>query len=321
VTGGPAERRERILASLVRAGAAGVSGEALAADLDCSRAAVHRHVVGLRREGLGIEGGHGGYRLGADADPVVPMLVSPRLRPPVAGPLLWSPETGSTNDDVIAQARAGAGEGLVIGADRQSAGRGRRGRAWLAAPGHALLVSALLRPDVPPVDAGLLPIAVAVAAAEALGPAARIVWPNDILVRGRKMAGILCEMSADQERVAWAVAGIGVNVRSAPALEDARWEAGALGDLGDPPARADLLVDLLSALGRRYAQWVGGDAAGVLDAFAARDALAGRQITVALAGEEIRGLCAGTDGLGRLRLGTPAGERLLGAGEVVRVAP
>ena len=321
MTGGPAERRERILASLVRAGAAGVSGEALAADLGCSRAAVHRHVEGLRREGLGIEGGHDGYRLGEDADPVVPMLVSPRLRPPVAGPVLWSAETGSTNDDVIAQARAGAGEGLVIGADRQSAGRGRRGRAWLAAPGHALLVSVLLRPDVPPVDAGLLPIVVAVAAAEALGPGARVVWPNDILVEGRKMAGILCEMSADQERVAWAVAGTGVNVRSAPALDDARWEAGALGDLGDPPARADLLVDLLSALGRRYAQWVGGDAAGVLDAFAARDALAGRRITVALAGEEIAGIGAGTDGLGRLRLRTPGGERLLGAGEVVRVSP
>ena len=321
MTGGPAERRERVLASLVRAGAAGVSGEALAADLGCSRAAVHRHVEGLRREGLGIEGGHDGYRLGEDADPVVPMLVSPRLRPPVAGPVLWSPETGSTNDDVIAQARAGAGEGLVIGADRQSAGRGRRGRTWLAASGHALLVSVLLRPDVPPVDAGLLPIVVAVAAAEALGPAARIVWPNDILVGGRKMAGILCEMSADQERVAWAVAGIGVNVRSAPALEDARWEGGALGDLGDPPARADLLVDLLSALGRRYAQWVGGDAVGVLDAFATRDALADRKITVSLAGEEIAGVGAGTDGLGRLRLRTPAGERLLGAGEVVRVAP
>jgi BirA family transcriptional regulator, biotin operon repressor / biotin---[acetyl-CoA-carboxylase] ligase len=321
MTGGPAERRERILASLVRAGAAGVSGESLAADLGCSRAAVHRHVEGLRRAGVGIDGGHDGYRLGEDADPVVPMLVSPRLRPPVGGPVLWFPETGSTNDDVIAQARAGAGEGLVMGADRQSAGRGRRGRAWLAAPGHALLVSVLLRPDVPPVDAGLLPVVVAVAAADALGSAARIVWPNDILVGGRKMAGILCEMSADQERVAWAVAGIGVNVRSAPALEDARWEAGALGDLGDPPARADLLVDLLSALGRRYAQWVGGDATGVLDAFATRDALADRTITVSLAGEEIAGVGAGTDGLGRLRLRTPAGERLLGAGEVVRVAP
>ena len=321
MTGGPAERRERILASLVRVGPAGASGEALAAELGCSRAAVHRHVEGLRREGQTIEGAHDGYRLGDGADPVVPMLVAPRLRPPVAGPVLWRSDTGSTNDDAIARARGGAAEGLVIGADRQSAGRGRRGRAWLAAPGQALLVSVLLRPDVPPVDAGLLPIVVAVATAEAIGPAARIVWPNDIVVGRRKMAGILCEMSADQERVAWAVAGIGINVRSAPALEDARWEAGALGDLGDPPARADLLVDLLSALGRRYTQWVGGDAAGVLDAYADRDALRGREVTVGLAEEEIAGLCAGTDGLGRLRLRTPVGERLLGAGEVIRVAP
>jgi BirA family biotin operon repressor/biotin-[acetyl-CoA-carboxylase] ligase len=319
VTDGSPDRRERILAALVGAGAVGASGEALAADLGCSRAAVHRHVEALRREGLPIEGGHDGYRLGEDADPVVPMLVAPRLEPPVAGPLLWRAETGSTNDEAIARARDGAPEGLVIGADRQSAGRGRRGRAWLAAPGHALLLSVLLRPDVPPVDAGLLPIVAAVATAEAIGPAARIAWPNDILLGGAKVAGILCEMSADQEHVAWAVAGIGVNVRSAPALDDPRWEAGALGDLGDPPARADLLVTLLSALGRRYAQWVGGDGTGVLAAYAGRDALAGREVTVDLAHEEVRGVCAGTDGLGRLRVRTPSGERLLGAGEVVRV--
>ena len=94
----------------------------------------------------------------------------------------------------------------------------------VAAARHALLVSVLLRPEVPPVDAGLLPIVAAVAA-QGLGPDARIVWPNDVLIDGRKVAGILCEMSADQERVQWAVAGIGVNVRSAPALDDARWEA------------------------------------------------------------------------------------------------
>ena len=137
--------------------------------------------------------------------------------------MVWLAETGSTNDDAIERARAGAPEGLVVGADRQRAGRGRRGRSWLAAAGHALLVSVLMRPQVPPVDAGLLPIVAAVGTAEALGPEARIVWPNDVLIRGRKVAGILCEMSADQERVDWAVAGIGVNVRSAPGLDDARW--------------------------------------------------------------------------------------------------
>jgi BirA family biotin operon repressor/biotin-[acetyl-CoA-carboxylase] ligase len=314
-------RREEVLAALVLAGDAGVSGEAIAARLGCSRAAVHRHVEALRRQGLAVAGEQDGYRLDPDADPVVPALVTPRLAPPLAGPVTWRPETGSTNDDLTALARDGAPEGAVVGADRQSAGRGRRGRSWLAASGHALLVSVLLRPVVAPVEAGLLPVVVAVGAAEALGPDARIVWPNDILVGGRKVAGILCEMSADQERVAWAVAGIGVNVRSAPDLDDARWSPGAIADLGAPPRRADLLVDLLAALGRRYAEWTREGPAPITAAFAGRDMLAGRRIAVSLPDGEITGTADGTDDLGRLRLLTDEGVRLLTAGEVVRVAP
>jgi BirA family biotin operon repressor/biotin-[acetyl-CoA-carboxylase] ligase len=314
-------RREEVLAALVQAGPGGVSGEALAARLGCSRAAVHRHVATLRRSGLAIAGEQDGYRLDPDADPVVPALVTPRLAPPLAGPVTWLDETGSTNDDLTRLAREGAPEGTVVGADRQTAGRGRRGRTWLAASGHALLVSVLLRPGVAPVDAGLLPIVVAVGAAEALGDGARIVWPNDILLDDRKVAGILCEMSADQERVAWAVAGIGVNVRSAPDLDDARWTPGALADLGEPPRRGDLLAGLLGALGRRYAEWTREGPDPVLAAFAARDHLAGRRIAVSLPDGEVSGTADGLDDLGRLRLLTDGGVRLLSAGEVVRVAP
>lgn len=318
--GEAAERRERVLAALVEAGEEGVSGEALAEAMGTSRASVHRHVEGLRRDGLDICSAHDGYRLPEGADPVVPLLVTPRLRAPLAGPLTWLPETGSTNEDLIALAREGAPEGTVIGADIQTAGRGRRGRSWMAARGHALLVSALLRPGIPPVDAGLLPIVAAVGAADALGPDARIVWPNDILIDGRKVAGILCEMSADQEGVAWAVVGVGVNVRSAPALDDARWIPGALADVGDPPARADLLVRLLGCLGDRYREWADSGSGAVLAAFAERDALAGRRVTVSLPDGEVSGTSAGTDELGRLRLQGDDGEVLLGAGEVVRVS-
>jgi BirA family biotin operon repressor/biotin-[acetyl-CoA-carboxylase] ligase len=207
----------------------------------------------------------------------------------------------------------------VVGADEQTAGRGRRGRAWVAAPGDALLVSAVLRPAVAPVDAGLLPIVAAVATAEALGADATIGWPNDVFLGDRKVAGILCEMSADQEAVAWAVVGIGINVRSAPDPPDARWRPGALADLGPPPARADLLVELLGALGRRYRRWVTGGAAAVLEAYAARDRLAGRRVTLTIGRDEVRGQCAGLDELGRLRLATAGGERRLGAGEVTRL--
>lgn len=318
--GDAAERRERVLAALVQAGPAGVSGEALAESLGTSRASVHRHVEGLRRDGVDVASAHDGYRLGEGEDPVVPLLVAPRLRPPLAGPVVWTAQTGSTNEDLIARARAGAPEGTVVGADIQTAGRGRRGRSWMAARGHGLLVSVLLRPGVPPVDAGLLPIVAAVGVADALGPDARIVWPNDILIDGRKVAGILCEMSADQEGVDWAVVGVGVNVRSAPDLDDARWSPGALADLGEPPPRADLLVSLLGALGERYAGWVAGGPEAVLAAFAERDALLGRGVAVSLPEGEVTGVAEGTDELGRLRVRTEGGERLLGAGEVVRVA-
>lgn len=315
------ERREAVLAALVSAGPGGLSGAALAVRLGCSRAAIHRHVEALRRAGLEIAGAGDGYRIDPEADPVVPSLVAARLRPPLAGPVIWHAETGSTNDDAAQLAREGAPEGLVVGADRQRAGRGRRGRSWLAASGHALLVSVVLRPGVPPIDAGLLPIVVAVATAEALGPGARIVWPNDVLLEGRKVAGILCEMSADQERVDWAVAGVGVNVRSAPDLDDARWRPGALADLGDPPSRAGLLVALLDALGGRYERWTREGPVPILDAFHGRDMLRGRRIAVSLPEGEVTGTAEGLDDLGRLRLRSDEGERALAAGEVVRVAP
>jgi BirA family biotin operon repressor/biotin-[acetyl-CoA-carboxylase] ligase len=316
-------RRERVLAALVEAGPGGLSGPDLARRLGCARASVHRHVAALRRTGLPVEAAGAGYRLGPGWDPVVPALLAPRLEPPILGPVRWRAETGSTNDDVVREARAGAHEGLVIGADHQRAGRGRRGRAWEAAPGDALLVSVLLRPPVAPVEAGALAIVVAVAVADALAaltPApVSLVWPNDVLVGGRKAAGVLIELSADQERVTWAVAGVGVNVRSAPPLAGARWTPGALAEHGPPPARADLLAAMLTSLSRRYAAWVRSGPAEALAAFAGRDDLAGRRVRLALADGEMTGQALGLDEMGRLRVAVRGVERALAAGEVVGV--
>jgi BirA family transcriptional regulator, biotin operon repressor / biotin---[acetyl-CoA-carboxylase] ligase len=319
----PPDRRERVRAAIVAAGGERVSGESLARALGCSRAAIHRHVEALRREGLPVATGPGGYRLEGDADPVVPSLVQPRLAPPLAGPVRWHPSIGSTNDEATRLARAGAEEGLVVGADHQSAGRGRRGRPWVDRPGDALMFSLLLRPPLAPVDAGILPLLVAVGLADALGRATdapvEIAWPNDVLMGGRKVAGILLELSADQERIAWAVAGIGVNVRSAPDIPDARWPPGALADAGAARPRGDLLVAVLTAVSARYRSLLADGPGAVLDAYASRDHLAGRRVTLSLDGEDVRGVASGIDVLGRLRLATEGGERRLAAGEVVRV--
>lgn len=316
-------RRERVRAALVAAGARGVSGEALARALGCSRAAVHRHVEALRREGVAIDGGPSGYRLAGEQDLVVPALVEPRLEPPLAGPVVWFPTIGSTNDEAARRAREGAPEGFIVGTDHQSAGRGRRGRPWVDAPGHALMFSAVLRPPVAPVDAGLLPLVVALGVADAVAPLTRarvgIAWPNDVILGGRKVAGILTELSADQERIAWAVAGVGINVRSAPSVPAARWPPGCLADAGAARPRADLLVAVLRAVSARYRALLSEGPAAVIDPYMRYDYLAGRTVTVALDGETLTGTASGIDPLGRLRLAAPDGERRLAAGEVVRV--
>jgi len=263
---------------------------------------------------------------GAPPDPVVPEALAPRLVPPLAGPLRWSPETGSTNDLVAERARAGDAEGLVIGTDHQTAGRGRRGREWRETPGEGLLFSVLLRPPVAPVAAGLLPLVVAVGVADGLAAAGArevaIAWPNDVLLSGRKVGGILCELALHGDRVAHAVAGIGLNVHGAPPpAPGGRWVPGAVAEAVPEVVRGELLVAVLGALGARLDAWYGGDAEGIRDAFARRDHLAGRVIQVATPHEELLGRGAGIDGAGRLRLRTASGDVVLGAGEVTGVDP
>jgi BirA family biotin operon repressor/biotin-[acetyl-CoA-carboxylase] ligase len=316
-----AARREAVLAALWSAGPQGCSGQALADRLGCSRTAVHRHVEALRRAGTPVDGVHDGYRLGLGADPVVPSIVESRLTPPLSGPVRWAPTTGSTNDDLAAAARSGAPEGLVIGADHQGAGRGRQGRRWESDAGDGLLWSVLLRPPLPAAEAAAIPVLVAVAVAEALGPDARIVWPNDIVISGEtvlgnlKLAGILCEMHTDEAGVAWIVAGVGVNVHRAPVLAEGRWTPTCLADHGPPPRRTDLLVDLLTALAADYRALLDGR----LDLpvrFAERDALADAPVTVRGPTTEQAGTARGIDAHGRLLLDTPTGRTVVHAGEV-----
>jgi BirA family transcriptional regulator, biotin operon repressor / biotin---[acetyl-CoA-carboxylase] ligase len=209
--------------------------------------------------------------------------------------------TSSTNDRARELAARGAPHGTLVTAGEQVAGRGRQGRTWSAPAGHALLASLVLR-GAPP----LLPLAAAVAVAEVAGDAARIKWPNDVLVAGRKVAGILAE-SRPQE--GWVVLGIGLNV--ALRVEELPADLhGTAGTLGLTPADIEpTLARLLAALERTLA----ADTTTLLDAYRARDALRGREI----AWNGGRGRAAGIDGAGRLVVELPTGGRTaLEAGEV-----
>lgn len=224
------------------------------------------------------------------------------MSPPRLGtPRLHLRRASSTNDRLQALARAGAPHGTLVTAEEQSAGRGRQGRYWTAPAGRALLCSVLVR-DPP----RLLSLAAGVAVAEVVGETARLKWPNDVLVDGRKVAGVLVE---GRPQEGWAVVGIGINV--AVRLADLPAELqGIASTLGLEPAAVEgVLARLLVELERALAL----PSAGVLDALRVRDALAGREVSWSGG----RGRAAGIDRDGRLLVERPDGELVaLNAGEV-----
>ncbi len=207
--------------------------------------------------------------------------------------------TDSTNERARGLAAGGAPHGTLVTAAEQTAGRGRQGRRWSAARGEALLMSVVLR-DPPP----LLPLAAAVAVADAVGPEAQVKWPNDIQIGGRKTAGILVEGRPQQR---WAVLGIGVNVAVSSFPEELRATAASLG--GAPADVEPFLTRLLAALEGRLA----APADEVLDEWRSRDALRGRPVRW----DRGSGTAAGVDGKGRLVVDLEGGGSVaLDAGEV-----
>jgi len=216
-------------------------------------------------------------------------------------PRLHLRATDSTNLRARALALGGAPHGTLVTAAEQTAGRGRQGRTWSAPAGQALLLSVVLR-DPPP----LLPLVAAVAVADVCGERAQIKWPNDVLIDGRKVAGILVE-GRPQER--WAVLGIGLNVAvDVAALPDELRDRAT--SLGRAPSELDaVLSELLGALDERLA----ADPAATLEAWRARDALEGRPVRWAGG----TGTGAGVDGDGRLVVSLDGGgQTTLDAGEV-----
>jgi BirA family transcriptional regulator, biotin operon repressor / biotin---[acetyl-CoA-carboxylase] ligase len=183
----------------------------------------------------------------------------------IAGPVRYVKETGSTNSDALDWAAEGAPEGALVVAEYQTAGRGRWGRSWESAPGRALLFSLLLRPG--PEAVGLLTTLAGIACAAGIrrvaGLEAGLKWPNDVILRGRKVAGILVETRVAGSAVTGAVVGVGVNVSSraedfSPEVaETATSVAVELAAAGrsEPPERVALLAAILRQLDQRYRSW------------------------------------------------------------------
>jgi BirA family transcriptional regulator, biotin operon repressor / biotin---[acetyl-CoA-carboxylase] ligase len=226
----------------------------------------------------------------------------------------------STNDEAKRRAGADAAEGLVVMADTQSAGRGRQGRRWHSPPGN-LYVSLVLRPSCTPAAAAQLGFAASLAVAEALAPLLppslepRCKWPNDVLVDGRKIAGILLESEAVGPRLAWLVVGIGVNIAAHPV--DAETPATSLAALGAPAiAPADLLSAVCARLSFWYESWRGQGFPPLRAAWRDRAYGIGGEVRVRATTGEERGRFADLDEGGALVLETEAGRQYITAGAV-----
>ena len=225
-------------------------------------------------------------------------------------PLEYRAVTGSTNDDAMAAARAGAPHGATFVADEQTRGRGRRGHRWSAAPGESLTFSVVLRPELPLERLSALTLAVGLAVRDAIAPRihapAKVKWPNDVLVDGRKLAGVLVESQLASGALSAVVVGIGLNVAMRELPAEIRGTASSLALSGATDLdREALLVDLLQALDGRVQSYEREGLAAMLDELARFDALAGRRVRV----DPVTGIARGIDRDGALLVEDDSGTR------------
>ena len=244
--------------------------------------------------------------------------------------------TGSTNTDLVALARAGAPEGVVLVADHQTAGRGRLDRRWEAPPGSSLLVSVLCRPALPPARAHLVTVVAGLAALDALeqvaGTRPALKWPNDVVVElpdgTRKLAGVLAESVLAGGALSAVVVGMGMNVRRPAGATDGpsqevRAAATSVSALaGREVSVDDVLVAWLGALGERYEELVAGGGVAATQAAHRQDcATLGRRVAVQLAGETVEGEAVDVDDDGHLVVERDGVRQAFAVGDVVHLRP
>ena len=310
--------------SALRANPDGVSGAALAEQLTISRAAIWARIEELRRVGFDIEAGpHFGYRLVEEPDALLADDLLARLGDTkiVGRDIQVFEQTTSTNDVVEKLARDGVKEGVVVFAESQTKGRGRLGRVWMSPSRKGLWFSVLLRPNLHPLETTQLTVISATALRRAIktvaGLTAEIKWPNDLLLGGKKTAGILTEMSAELDRVRHIILGIGVdvNLEAAGFPAELRKIATSLRiEAGKLISRAELAAEILRELDFDYARVRAGKFSEVADEWEAACVTIGRNVTVHVGERQFRGRAESLDDDGALLIRTEHGhlERVIG---------
>jgi BirA family biotin operon repressor/biotin-[acetyl-CoA-carboxylase] ligase len=314
----------RILSALRRSANGGVSGAELSQQLGISRAAVWARIEELRSLGYDIAASpHQGYQLLGvpdvlHADDLLSLVSDNKT---VGRDMRVFEQTSSTNDVVEKLARDGVKEGMVVFAESQTRGRGRLGRRWLSPPRKGLWFSVLLRPDLQPQAATQLTVAAATALLRAIrdqaGITPEIKWPNDILIKGRKVAGVLTELSAELDHIKHLTLGVGVdvNLNASEFPAELRKTATSLKiESGRPIHRADLAAAILRELDRDYERIRSRRFDEVADEWEAHCTTLGRRVTIQVGDRVLQGEAEALDDDGALLLRTQHGhlERIIG---------
>ncbi len=321
---------ERVLAALLARRGEPLSGQAMAGQLEVTRAAVWKSIKALKAEGYEIESlPTRGYRLAGPTGELRPAELESRLSTSRIGrTVLHLERTDSTNREAArwaGRSEDAAPEGALVVADEQTAGRGRLGRAWYGNPGDTLMLSLVLRPPLPATDVGLITFVTGIAAAETVarwfGEApVELKWPNDVLLLGRKVAGILLESRIEGAMAEYVIAGIGINVRGSRAQmpEEFRALAAVMAEelSGAPensgPERGELTplsvaVEFLEAFERVYDEFLAGGFEAVLPRWERFFRMESRPVTVTGQRGVTSGVVAGMSPEGALLVDTGGG--------------
>nr|CRH04667.1 putative Biotin--acetyl-CoA-carboxylase ligase [Candidatus Magnetococcus massalia] len=315
------DRDETLLALLRQAGELPCSGAEIGRALGISRAGVWKRIERLRQAGFQVEAIHRqGYRLVAESD--FPSLE--RMQPHLAADALFNPhylklfsETDSTNRQLAQLARSGAPEGSLCCAEVQTQGRGRLQRSWYSAAGDNLTFSLLLRPEMAPGKASQITLLAGLALAESLRHTFQVgglqlKWPNDILLHGRKCAGILTEMAAEPEQVEYVIVGVGINVNGDGSHfpEEIQQTATTIEMIkGSRISRSALLAHFLNRMGYWYQRYMAEGFEALRQPWLEHADIAGRRVRINLHKEQFEATAEALDEEGFLLVKRDGGER------------
>lgn len=319
------DRLQKFLELLKKPESGYASGQWLARQAGISRSAVWKQVQNLRLHGYVVESLHGrGYRLAASTEYPVPWELGKLIHTSVIGRgiMVYRKSADSTQNIALSLADKKDSAGAVVIAEQQIGGRGRMKRKWVS-PKGGMWLSVVLKPSIPTAASTMLPFAAAVAVADALsttGLDPKLKWPNDVMVGGKKVAGILLDLSAEAETVNYAVIGIGINAN----VDTSKIKVDREGrppitsikeELGRDVNRLQLTAALLEKL-EHYCQMLERDPSSIIAEWRTRSGMIGKNVTVVQQGKEIRGVAADINDDGSLLVRTRQGDIHVVSGEV-----